>query len=138
MGRRSAGSEPSRRATSAANAGLDGARAPSARVVSARENRTPPVVERTATSSATDRTAAKPTPKRPTGDVAPRASRLADARNEARDVTPSASSGTPVFAATSTAWPSTVLSRSSRWPGTPPRVAASAAFCASSTTTRSR
>jgi hypothetical protein len=66
--------------------------------VAARENRTPPVRERTATSSDTEQTAANPTPNRPT---CPDPEGLADARSDASDATPSASSGAPVFAATS-------------------------------------
>lgn len=102
--------------------------------MSASENRTAPLVESTETSSDTARTAANPTPNRPT--VAP--SRFADARIDASDATPSRVSGSPVFAATSTASPPVRARRSNRRPGTPARVAASDAFCASSTSTRSR
>lgn len=101
--------------------------------MSANENRTPPLVDSTSTSSDTARTAAKPTPNRPTTPVCagPASGRLADARIEERDATPAASSGAPVLAATSTAVPSSAWSsRSSSRPGTPARVAASAAFCA--------
>nr|WP_052748463.1 hypothetical protein [Cellulomonas sp. FA1] len=105
--------------------------------MSASANRTAPVVEQTTTSSATARTAANPTPNRPTSRVL--VPRLADARSDASDATPGASSGAPVFAATSTGLPSSPCARrSSSRPGVPARVAASAAFCASSTTTRSR
>jgi hypothetical protein len=82
-------------------------------------------------SSLTATTAAKPTPNRPVEAVS---SRLAEARSVLSDSTPSASSGAPVLAAVSA--PSRRAKRIR--PGTPARAAASAAFCASSMTTRSR
>ncbi len=97
-----------------------------ARVRSA-EKATAPVVETTLGSSVTASTAAKPTPNWP---IVPPF--LVDARNDASAVTPAASSGTPVFAARSS--PSTTDSRSV--PSSSP--AASEAFCASSTSSRSR
>jgi hypothetical protein len=118
--------------------------------VSASENRTPPEVESTDTSSATARTAANPTPNRPTtpmpawpcgallGATVGPPSRLADARIDASDATPASSRGSPVFAAMSTSPSGVDASLSSNRPGTPARVAASAAFWASSTSTRSR
>ena len=125
-GSRSTGTCPSRRSSSSASAGT----AATAVLVSAAENRTPPVVECTDGASVTVSTAANPTPNRPT--LPP--SRLAEARSVASASTPAASSGAPVFAASSC--PSTSDSRSC--PSTPDRVAASAAFCASSTSSRSR
>jgi len=107
--------------------------------------RTVPAADRTRGSSLTATTAANPTPNRPTvpptlpptpapaSPPAP-ASRLLDARSVDSASTPAASSGAPVLAAVSI--PSRNVSRSR--PGTPARTAASAAFCASSTTTRSR
>ena len=79
-------------------------------------------------------TAANPTPNRPTVPSVVSASRLLEARNVDSAATPAASSGAPVLAATRV--PPRSVSRSR--PGTPPRTAASAAFWASSTTTRSR
>jgi hypothetical protein len=82
-------------------------------------------------SSLTETTAAKPTPKRPVEEVS---SILAEARSVDNADTPAASSGVPVLAAVKT--PSRRISRSR--PGSPARAAASAAFWASSMTTRSR
>ena len=89
--------------------------------------------------SLTATTAANPTPNRPTVAASPASpnpawSRLLEARSVDSASTPAASSGAPVLEATSV--PSRSVSRS--LPGTPARAAASAAFCASSTTTRSR
>ena len=83
--------------------------------------------------SLTATTAAKPTPNRPTAP-SPAPPRLLDARSVDSASTLAASSGAPVLTATRT--PSRSVSRS--FPGTPARAAASAAFCASSTMTRSR
>ncbi|MCR6705557.1 MAG: hypothetical protein NVV66_13000 [Cellulomonas sp.] len=105
--------------------------------MSASENRTAPVAETTLISSDTARTAANPTPYRPT-TPGPPWSRFAEARIEDSAATPASSSGAPVFAATSVVPTSVRASRSRSRPGTPARTAASAAFCASSTTTRSR
>jgi hypothetical protein len=93
------------------------------------ENWTPPDREITRGESVTASTAAKPTPNWPTLSPA----RLADARSAASAVTPAASSGAPVFAARNS--PPLMLTR--KYPGTPARWAASAAFCASSTSSRS-
>ena len=103
-----------------------------AAAVSARENRTPPVRERITGSSVTASTAENPTPNRPT--ALSESSRFAEARKVASDSTPSADNGVPVLETTR------VPSRKENCtrPGTPARTAASAAFCASSTTTRSR
>ena len=86
--------------------------------------------------SLTATTAANPTPNRPrSASPGPAgSSRLLDARSVDSASTPAASSGAPVLEAVSV--PSRSVSRSR--PGTPARAAASAAFCASSTTTRSR
>ncbi|MFD0540249.1 hypothetical protein ACFQY7_47140 [Actinomadura luteofluorescens] len=62
---------------------------------------------------------------------------MAEARSVERASTPAASSGAPVFAAISSGSPP-VRSVRARRPGTAARRAASAAFCASSMTTRSR
>ena len=115
QGSRSTGTAPSRRASSAAGPGTAST---SARVRAAL-NRTPPVVDTTAGSSLTARTAAKPTPNRPTLPVS---SRLADARSVASPCTPAASSGAPVLAARSTPPPASSPASSSRSrPGTPAR-----------------
>jgi hypothetical protein len=99
-------------------------------------NRTERSVDRTAGSSLTASTAAKPTPNLPT---LPGSSRFAEARRLASAWTPASSSGAPVLAARSTAAPSgPAVSSSRRRPGTPARAAASAAFWASSTSSRSR
>jgi len=126
-GSRSTGTRPSRAAVSSRSTGTSATNASA----SSRDHRTAPPVETIEGASVTASTAAKPTPKRPTD---PSSSRFADARATAIDSTPAASSGAPVLAAVSV-----VPARSSTTrPGTPARVAASAAFCASSTTTRSR
>jgi hypothetical protein len=116
-GSRSTGTAPSRRASSAAS---PGSASTSARVRAAL-NCTPPVVERTAGWSLTARTAANPTPNRPTLAAS---SRFADARRVASPWTPASSSGAPVFAARTISPSSSSRSR----PGTPARTAASAAF----------
>jgi hypothetical protein len=85
-------------------------------------------------ASLTATTAANPTPNRPTVCACAESSRLLDARSVDSASTPAASSGAPVLAAISV--PPRSVSRS--LPGTPARAAASAAFCASSTMTRSR
>ncbi len=125
-GSRSTGTCPDRSASSPASAGTWRT---SSRV-SSRDHWTEPVTEDIRGASLTAATAANPTPNRPTASCP----RLLDARSVDRASTPAASSGAPVFAATRI--PSRNVSRSR--PGTPARAAASAAFCASSTTTRSR
>ncbi|WP_139316098.1 hypothetical protein [Cellulosimicrobium sp. CUA-896] len=75
------------------------------------------------------------------GSTAGGASAVADARIAARDATPAASSGAPVLAARRShrsPGPDGACRLRSRRPGTPARAAASAAFCASSTTARPR
>jgi hypothetical protein len=122
---RRTGGRPPRRASSARNAGSPD----TAAAVRSAENCTPPEREITRGASVTPSTAAKPTPNRPTLSPV----RFAEARNAASAATPAPSSGAPVFAARSS-FPS-MLTR--RYPGTPARCAASAAFCASSTSNRS-
>src|SRR5690606_10090140 len=104
--------------------------AAAAAAASARDQRTPPVLDSTAGSSDTASTAAKPTPKRPPV----RSPRFAEARSGARPSTPAGSSGAPVFAARSV-HPS--RARGGR-PSVPAGCAAPAAFCAGSMTTLSR
>ena len=149
-GNRSTGTCPSRRRSSVSSAAFP--RSAIAPAVSAFENRTPPLRDKTTGSSVTERTAENPTPKRPTEAPVPPPgvarslgcasavcwsrrglSRLAEARRVASDSTPSASSGVPVLATTR------VLARNSyrTRPRVPARVAASAAFWASSITSRS-
>ncbi len=137
-GSRSSGTWPSRRRNSSCRPGSSTA----SERASASDQRTPPVRLRTAGSSLTARTAAKPMPKRPT-TASGASSRLAEARSVDSDSTAAASSGAPVFAAArqavesgSAGSASCRVSRSR--PGAPARVAASAAFWASSTTRRSR
>ncbi len=98
---------------------------PMASRVRAAENSTPPDRETTRGASVTVSTAANPTPNRPTPCC------LAEARREASEATPAWSSARPVLA--------TCSSRPASWTrNRPPCPAASAAFCASSTSTRSR
>ena len=127
-GSRSTGTLPSRAASSSASAGIPSASSRD----SPRDQRTAPPADAMAGESLTATAAAKPTPNRPV--VASVRSRLAEARSVASASTPAASSGAPVFAAVSV--PSRNCSLS--LPGRPARRAASAAFCASSTTIRSR
>ncbi len=129
-GSRSTGRCPDRAANSAASAGMPSASS----LAAARDQATAPVTEQMRGSSLTATAAAKPTPNRPTAASSGPDPRLAEARSVDRAATPAASSGAPVFAATSV--PSLSVSRSR--PPTLSRAAASAAFCASSTTTRSR
>ena len=129
-GSRRTGTWPDRASISLASAGM----APASSSARVRDQPTVPVVDRMLGESLTATTAANPTPKRPTVLPLDTSPRLLDARSVDRASTPAASSGAPVFHATRT--PSRSVSRSR--PGTPPRTAASAAFCASSTTTRSR
>lgn len=96
------------------------------------ENRIDPVDERSSTSSLTERTAENPTPNRPVTPSS--ASTLFDARSAVSACTPDSSSGRPVFATVSVR-PSTSTHKE---PWTPSRAAASAAFCASSVSRRSR
>lgn len=125
-GNRNTGTAPRRRSASSANPGIT---ATSSRVACA-DQRTAPAWEWISGASDTVSVAAKPTPNRPTEDPA----RLADARSVDNACTPAASSGAPVFAAVNT--PSHNVNRSR--PGNCARPAASEAFCASSTTNRSR
>ncbi len=114
QGRRRTGTSPSR---------------PAAARVRSAEKAIPPVVETTWGSSETVRTAANPTPNRPT--VSPS---LPEARSDESDSTPRTSSGAPVLANRSSPSTKDTLIR----PGVFAAAAASAAFCASSTNRRSR
>ena len=131
-GSRKTGTWPPRAAISPAS----GPMPPASSRARSRDHRTVPAVDRMRGESLTATTAANPTPNRPTvpSALAPALARLLEARSVDSASTPAASSGAPVLAAVSA--PSRSVSRSR--PGTPPRTAASAAFCASSTMTRSR
>ena len=133
-GRRSMGTCPVRRCTSAARVprgSFSAIRRSTVSLADSAWKRTAPDAEATVTSSLSATTAEKPTPKRPAEEGS---ALLVEARRVARDSTPSGVRGAPVLAATRRS-PSKV--KDSR-PGTFARCAASAAFCASSTTTRSR
>ena len=105
-----------------------GPSAASSALVRAAENATEPVLESTFGASVTASTAVNPTPNRPTPSV------LAEARRAVSACTPGVSSGAPVLATRSA--PSTRRTVSA--PAIPARLAASAAFWASSVSTRSR
>jgi hypothetical protein len=146
-GSRNAGTRPSRRANSSASSALPSAAARTASRASLSENRTPPSLDSTAGASLTASTAANPTPNRPTGPEFPDppspgpSSRLAEARSVERLTTPFRSRCAPVLAAVNTGpapCADPVDNTNRTRPGTPARAAASAAFCASSTITRSR
>ena len=143
-GSRSTGTCPSRRRTSRSSP--SDLNAATAAAVSARENRTPPLRDKITGSSVTASTAENPTPNRPTATARgsscrkspPRrsrsSSRLAEARTSpaTRPQPPS----TPHRCCDDRRLPPRNENRTR--PGTPARTAASAAFCASSTTTRSK